>query len=166
MSLTMYTASVPVMVRTLNAMLACLDKAQAHAEARKFPADNYLTLRLAPDMLPFGRQIHIACDLAKGCVARLSGVEVPKWEDTEATLEDFRTRIRRTLDYVQSYSAAQIDGSDTREVVLAMRTGEVRMNGEDYLKNFVLPNVYFHATTVYALLRSAGVELGKKDFLG
>ena len=166
MSLSMHSASVPVMAHMLGSMLPWLDKAQAHADARKFDSVNYLGLRLAPDMLPFTKQIQIACDMAKGCVARLAGVEVPKWDDNEATLDELRARIRRTQEYVSSFTPAQIDGSDAREIVLPMRTGERRMSGEDYLKSFVLPNVYFHATTAYALLRHAGVELGKKDFLG
>ena len=167
MSLTMHNSSVPVFVRTFTSMLAWLDKAQAHAEARKFDTANYLGLRLAPDMLPFTRQIQIATDGAKGCVARLAGLEVPKWDDTEASLDDLRARIRKTLDYVQSIPAAQIDGSEQREILLPTRSGEpMRFTGEAYLKHFVLPNLYFHATTTYALLRHAGVEIGKKDFLG
>lgn len=162
----MHAASVPVFVRMLNNLLAWLDKAQAHAEARKFDPANYLGLRLAPDMLPFTRQIQIATDGAKGCVARLAGVEVPKWEDNEASLDDLRARVRKTIDYVQSVPAAQIDGSEGREVVLQMRAGELRFAGQDYLRHFVLPNFYFHLTTTYALLRHAGVELGKSDFLG
>jgi len=167
MALSMYSASVPVFTRTLTAMLVWLDKAQAHAEARKFSPDNYLTLRLAPDMLTFKSQVQIASDMVKGCVARLAGIEVPAWDDNETTLEDLKARIRRTLDYVQSFGAGQIDGSDEREISLPTRTGEPRrFSGENYLKQFVLPNFFFHATTTYALLRSAGVELGKKDFLG
>lgn len=166
MSLSMSSISVPVFVRTFTAMLAVLDKAEAHAAERRFDPDNYLVLRLAPDMLPFGRQIHIASDTATGCVARLAGVEVPEWPDDETTLAAFRERIRRTLDYVQGFGADQLDGSASREIVLKMRSGEMRMSGEDYLKGFVLPNLYFHATIVYALLRSAGVNLGKRDFLG
>jgi uncharacterized protein len=166
MALTMHSACVPVFVRQLGQMLSWLDKAQAHAEARKFDTANYLGLRLAPDMLPFTRQIQICTDGAKGCVARLAGLEVPKWEDNEATFDELRARIRKTIDYVQSVPAAKIDGSEAREIVLQMRQGEVRFGGEAYLKHFVLPNFYFHATTTYALLRHAGVELGKKDFLG
>ncbi len=166
MSISMHSASVPIFVRTFSAMLNWLDKAQAHADARKFEAGNYLGLRLAPDMLPFTKQIQIACDMAKGCVARLAGQEIPKWDDNEASLDDLRARIRKTIDYVQSVPAAQIDGSEAREIVLPQRSGDpLRMSGESYLKHFVLPNVYFHATTAYALLRHAGVELGKKDFL-
>jgi len=165
MSLSMHSASVPLFVRQFNAMLMWLDKAQAHAEARKFDSANYLGLRLAPDMLPFTKQIQIACDIAKGCAARLAGQEIPKWDDTEASLDDLRARIRKTIDYVQSVPAAAFEGSEEREVVLTMRSGEVRYSGQDYLRHFVLPNVFFHATTTYALLRHAGVELGKRDFL-
>ena len=166
MSLSMHSASVPVFTRMLGNALVWLDKAQAHAEARKFDPANYLGLRLAPDMLPFTRQIQIASDAVKGCMAPLAGVEVPKWDDNEASLDDLRARIRRTLDFVQSFTPAQIDGSEAREIVMQMRAGELRFNGEDYLQHFVLPNLYFHLTTTYALLRHAGVALGKKDFLG
>ena len=166
MSLSMHSASVPAFVRTLTAMLVWLDQAPAHAEARKFDPANYLGLRLAPDMLPLTRQVQIATDGAKGCVARLAGLEVPKWDDNEATLDEVRARIRKTIDYVQSVPAAQIDGSEAREIVLAMRQGELRFTGEAYLLGFVLPNFYFHATTLYALLRHSGVAVGKSDFLG
>jgi uncharacterized protein len=167
MSLSMHSASVPIFTRTFGALLTCLDKAQAHAEARKFSPDNYLGLRLAPDMLPFTRQIQIASDGAKGCVARLAGLEVPKWEDKEATLDDLRARIKKTIDYVQSIPAAQIDGSEQREVLLPRPNGEpVKFQGEGYLKHFVLPNFFFHTTTAYAILRHAGVDIGKRDFLG
>lgn len=167
MSLSMHAASVPAFVRQLGAMLVWLDKAQAHAEARRFDAANYLGLRLAPDMLAFTRQIQIAADFAKGCTARLAGLEVPKWDDDEATLDDLRARIRKTIDFVQSVPAAQIDGSEAREIVLQMRVGDPRhYSGEAYLTQYVLPNFYFHATTAYALLRHAGVEIGKRDFLG
>ena len=167
MSLTMHNTSVPVFVRMFNNMLNWLDKAQAHAEARKFDSANYLGLRLAPDMLPLTRQIQIATDGAKGCVARLAGLEVPKWDDTEVTLDELRARIRKTIDYVQSIPAEQIDGSVEREILLPTRAGEpMRFTGEAYLKHFVLPNLYFHTTTTYALLRHAGVEIGKRDYLG
>jgi hypothetical protein len=167
MSITMHSASAPIFLRTFSAMLVWLDKAQAHAEARKFDPNNYLTLRLAPDMLPFTRQIQIATDGVKGCMARLSGQEVPKWDDTEATLDDLRARIRKAMAYVESFSAAQIDGTEDKEIVLPMRSGDpLRFTGEGYLKHFVLPNLYFHASMTYALLRQAGVEIGKRDFLG
>jgi hypothetical protein len=163
----MYSASVPVFERMLGNMLNWLDKAQQHADTRKFDSTNYLGLRLAPDMLPLNRQIQIASDGAKGCVARLAGVEVPKWDDTEATLAELRQRVLQTLDYVRGFNASAFDGSEAREIVLPTRHGEpLRFSGEAYLKHFVLPNFYFHATTTYALLRHAGVELGKRDYLG
>ena len=165
MTISMYGASVPVFARQLNALLGLLDKAQAHAEARKFSPDSYLALRMAPDMLPFTKQIQIACDMAKGAVARLAGVEIPKWDDNEATLDDLRARIRKTVDFVKSVPAAQIDGSEEREVVLTLRLGEMKFSGQNYLLNWALPNFYFHATTTYAMLRQAGVEVGKRDFL-
>ncbi|MBC7938849.1 MAG: DUF1993 domain-containing protein [Chitinophagaceae bacterium] len=167
MSISMHSASAPVLTRMLNNLLIWLDKAQAHAEARKFDSSNYLGLRLAPDMLPLVRQVQITSDTAKGCMARLAGVEMPKWDDTEASLDDLRARVRKTLEYVASFSPAQIDGSDAREVLLPTRQGEPRrFEGETFLKHFALPNFFFHLTTTYALLRNAGVELGKSDFLG
>lgn len=167
MSLTMHNASVPVFVHMLGNLLNWLDKAQAHAESRKFDTANYLGMRLAPDMLPLTRQVQIATDGIKGCVARLSGNEVPKWEDNEASFDDLRARVRKTIDYAQSVPAAQIDGSEEREIVLPARSGEPRrFDGQTYLKSFVLPNFYFHLTLTYALLRHAGVDVGKRDFLG
>ena len=165
MPISMHSSSVPVFVRNLGNVLAWLDKAQAHAEARKFDTVNYLSMKLAPDMLPFVKQIQIASDGAKGCVARLAGVEIPKWEDTEATLDDLRARIRRTIDFVQGFGPAQIDGSEGREIVLQLRAGEVRFDGQRFLEHWALPNFYFHVMTTYLLLRQAGVELGKTDYL-
>ena len=167
MSLSMHSASAPVFTRMLGNMLAWLDKAQAHAEARKFDTANYLGLRLAPDMLPLVRQVQIASDSAKGCMSRLAGLELPKWEDDEASLDELRARIRKTLDHVQSISAAQFAGADSREIVIPMRSGDpLRMDGESFLKHFALPNFFFHVTATYMLLRHAGVELGKMEFLG
>jgi len=165
MSISMYSASVPVFVRNLGNLLAWLDKAEAHAKARQFDPANYLGLRLAPDMLPFAKQIQIVSDTAKGCVARLAGVEIPKWDDTEATLDDLRARIRRTVDYVQGFGAERFAGSEERAITLALRSGEMQFNGQRYLEHWALPNFYFHVTTAYALLRHAGVELGKSDYL-
>jgi uncharacterized protein len=167
MSISMHSASAPVFVRMLGNLLVWLDKAEAHAAARKFDAANYLGLRLAPDMLPFTRQIQIASDSAKGAMARLAGVEAPKWEDNEATLAEVRARIRKTIDYVQTFSAAQIDGSEGRPITIARRVGDpLQFDGETFLKHYALPNFYFHVTTAYALLRHAGVEIGKTDYLG
>ena len=167
MSISMHAASAPIFVRTLNNMLSWLDKAQAHAESRKFETANFLGMRLAPDMLPFNRQIQIATDGIKGCMARLAGQEVPKWDDNETSFDDLRARIRKTLDYVATFTAAQIDGTESKEILLPTRQGDpLRFTGETYLKHFVLPNLFFHATTTYALLRHGGVDLGKRDFLG
>jgi hypothetical protein len=167
MAITMHSASAPIFLRMLGNLQVWLDKAQAHAEARKFDPNNYLGLRLAPDMLPFTKQVQIASDTAKGCMARLAGAEVPKWEDNEATLADLRARVQRTVDYVASFDAAQIDGSEGREIAIPMRSGDpLRFSGEAYLKHYALPNFFFHVTTAYALLRHGGVEIGKGDYLG
>lgn len=167
MTISMHSASAPAFARMLGNMLVWLDKAQAHAEQRRFDSGNYLGLRLAPDMLPLVKQVQIACDAAKGCLARLAGHEVPKWDDNEASLDDLRARIRKTLAYVQSFQPAQIDGSEAREVVIPLRNRDpLQFTGEAYLRQWALPNFYFHATTLYALLRQAGVDLGKSDYLG
>lgn len=167
MTISMYSASAPVFTRMLSNMLGWLDKAQAHADARKFDSINYLGLRLAPDMLPLARQVQIASDAAKGCMSRLAGTEIPKWEDNETSLDDLRARLRKTIEHVQSFSAAQIDGSEVRTISIPMRSGEpLQFDGETFLKHFALGNFYFHATATYMLLRHAGVEVGKGDYLG
>jgi hypothetical protein len=166
MSFSMYSASVPVFVRMLGNMGQWLDKAEAHAQAKKFDASIYMVSRLAPDMLPFPKQIQIACDAAKFCVARLAGVDAPKQEDNEASLAELKARLARTVDIIQSIPAAKLDGSETRDIVVPRRDGSMTLSGEVYLKSFALPNFYFHATTTYALLRHNGVDLGKGDFLG
>jgi len=166
MTLSMHSASVPVFTRMLGNLLTWLDKAEAHAAARKFEPSVYLASRLAPDMLPFTRQIQIACDNAKLGVARLAGVEAPKFEDNEASFTELRERVRKTLDYVQSVPAAQIDGTEDKDVTVPRRDGTMTLKGEQYLKHWVLPNFYFHVTTAYALLRHNGVDLGKGDYLG
>ena len=166
MALTMHSATVPIFSRMLGNLVQWLDKAEAHARDRKFESQVYLGARLAPDMLPLSTQIQIACDAAKFCVARLAGSEAPPFADDEKTLDDLRQRVKRTIDYVQSVPAAQIDGSDAREISVPRRTGAITMTGEAYLKHFALPNFFFHVTTTYALLRHNGVELGKMDFLG
>ena len=165
-TISMHSASVPAFAKMLSNMLNWLEAAKAHAEARKFPADNYLTLRLAPDMLPFTKQIQIACDAAKFGVARLAGIEAPRFDDDEASLAELRARIRKTLDFVQSVPADRIEGTEHKEVVVPRREGSMTLAGEAYLKQFVLPNFFFHVTTAYALLRHSGVELGKADYLG
>ena len=167
MTLSMHSASVPIFLRTLNNMQTWLDKAEENAKARNFDSNNYLGLRLAPDMLPFVRQIQIATDTTKNCVARLSGVEPPKWADDEDTLDELRARIKKSIDYVQSISESEIDGTELREIVMpAGPDRTMSFTGESFLKGFSLPNFFFHATMTYALLRQGGVELGKMDYLG
>ncbi|HZT54886.1 MAG TPA: DUF1993 domain-containing protein [Burkholderiaceae bacterium] len=166
MSITMHSASVPIFTSMLENMSAWLDKAEAYAAAKKFEPAVLLAARLAPDMLPLTTQVQIACDTAKFLVARLAGVDAPKFDDTETTLAELRARIAATIEFVKSVPAAQIDGTEDKEVTLPRRTGPIVMKGEAYLKHFALPNFFFHATTTYALLRHNGVELGKLDFLG
>jgi uncharacterized protein len=166
MSITMYSASTPVFVRMLTNLGTWLDKAEAHATAKKFEPSVYLGARFAPDMLPFTKQIQIACDMAKFGIARLAGVDAPKFDDTEASLVELRERVRATVEFIKSVPAAKIDGTDDKDVTIPRRDGTMTLKGEAYLKYFVLPNFFFHMTTTYALLRHNGVELGKIDFLG
>lgn len=166
MPLTMHAASAPLFARALGNLSQWLDKAEAHAQARKFDPGVYLVARLAPDMLPFTRQIQIACDTAKFCIARLAGIEAPKQEDKEASLADLKARIASTIAFVQSVPAAQIDGSEDKDINVPRRDGVLVMKGEAYLKHYAIPNFFFHVTTAYALLRHNGVELGKADYLG
>jgi len=167
MTISMHAASVPLFRQQFKALLGWLDRAEAHAAARKFDADNYLQLRLAPDMLPFASQIRIASDGAKACVARLAGVDAPKFEDNETTLAALRERVHKTLAYLESVPADAVDGSEGRDIVIPMRPPReaVQMQGLFYLQHWALPNFYFHITMAYALLRQAGVELGKGDYL-
>ena len=166
MPLSMYQASVPTFVQILTALSGVLDKAQAYATAKKFDPTILLSSRLAPSMFPMSRQVQIACDFAKGATARLAAAEVPSWPDHEKTFAELQERIRKTTDFVQSFKAAQIDGSEEREVKVSVAGQPVLFKGQPYLLQFVLPNFYFHVTTAYAILRHNGVELGKRDFVG
>jgi uncharacterized protein len=167
MTISMYSASVPIIQRVLGNLSAWLDKAAAHAEARKFDPLVLVNARLYPDMLPLSSQVQIACDSAKGCVARLAGMEIPKHEDTEKTIAELKARIAKTLDFVQSVPAAQLEGSEERAISLPRRNKEpLQLQGEFFLKHYALPNLFFHATTAYAILRHNGVEIGKGDYLG
>jgi uncharacterized protein len=166
MSITMYSASAPIFLRMLANLDQWLEKAEAHAVAKKFDASVYLTSRLAPDMLPLTAQVQIACDTTKFALVRLGGVEGPKFDDTESTIAELRARIAATIDFIKSVPAEKIVGSEDKEVTMPRRGGTITMPGEAYLKHFVLPNFFFHVTTAYALLRHNGVEIGKLDFLG
>ena len=166
MQITMYDTLVPTANRMLGNLSNFLDKAEAFAAAKKIDATVLLNSRLAPDMFPLTRQIQIAADMTKGAAARLSGTELPKYEDNETTISELKGRIAKTLAFVNGIDAAKYSGSEDRDVTLQMRTGERRFKGLDYLRDYVLPNVYLHVTTAYAILRHNGVELGKNDFVG
>jgi hypothetical protein len=162
----MYQASSPRFASMLNNLSAMLDKAQAHAEARKIEPAALTAFRLYPDMFPLTRQVQIACDAAKGAVARLAGVDIPKHEDTEQAFAELKARIAKTVEFIQSVPAAKIDGSEARTVTIKLRGQDTSFKGADYLLGFAWPNFYFHVTTAYNILRHNGVELGKRDFLG
>ena len=166
MTISMYQASVPCFVRTLGNLSAILDKAQAHVDAKKLDATALTSCRLFPDMLPMTRQVQIACDAAKGLVARLSGLENPVHEDTEKTLVELQARIAKTLAFVQSVTPAQLDGTEEKDIVVKRGDVETHYQGMQYLLGNALPNFYFHVTTAYNILRHNGVEIGKRDYLG
>jgi uncharacterized protein len=166
MSLTMYTATVPTCTRALNNLAAILEKAAAHAEARKISPEVLLNTRLAPDMFPLATQIHIANDIAQGGAARLAGAAVPAFEAKERTLAEWISATRSTVAYLNSLKPAQFEGSEDKAVTWQTRTSTKNMQGTPYLFNHVLPNVFFHVTTAYDILRQSGLELGKMDYLG
>ncbi|HKJ74741.1 MAG TPA: DUF1993 domain-containing protein [Alphaproteobacteria bacterium] len=166
MTISMYQASVPVMVRSLNNLIAILGKATAHADAKKVDPDVFGGCRLIADMHPLSRQIQIASDVAKGGAARLAGVEPPSWADDEKTMADLVERLKKTISYLESLKPEQIDGSEDRKVTLKVGPNTVDFQGLPYLLNFVLPNVLFHVTTAYNILRENGVDIGKRDFIG
>jgi hypothetical protein len=166
MSISMYLASVPPILRVLTNLKAILEKAAAHAEAKKIDPSVLVNARLYPDMLPFSRQIQIATDTAKGAVSRLAGLEAPKFEDNESTFQELMARLDKTIALLATFKPEQIDGSEDRTITLPMRDKTLTFKGMPYLLDYVLPNIYFHATTAYAILRHNGVEIGKQDFLG
>ena len=166
MTISMSSASLPVFKALLGNLSHILDRGAAHAEARKFDPSVLLQLRLAPDMLPLTRQVQIACDAAKNGIARISGVEAPKFEDTEATFADLRARIQKTVDYLNSVPNDRMDGTEDKEITFPVGKDKTRtMTGEAYLKHWAMANFHFHVTMAYAILRNNGVELGKADFL-
>jgi len=159
-------SSVAVYQRGLTALLGLIDKAVAHATAKKFDPAIYVTMRLRPDMFHFGRQVQATCDQAKNAAARLAGVDPPRFEDNETTLDELKARINKTLTYVGGLDASAIDLAADKEVMFPLGPNKVKMQGGDYLNHFSLPNFYFHLTTAYDILRYAGVDLAKRDFLG
>jgi hypothetical protein len=166
MTISMYQASVPAFVRALGNLRVILEKGAAHAAAKQYKPEVLLNSRLAPDMFPLTRQVQIVTDQIKGSSARLAGVEVPKFEDNEASFEDLYARIDKTLAFINSLKPEQIDGSEERHITLPSPRGAMEFKGQPYLLFFVYPNVYFHCTTAYAILRHNGVEVGKMDFIG
>jgi hypothetical protein len=162
----MYLASIPPILRTLTNLRGILEKAAAHAEARKIDPSVLVNARLYPDMFPLARQVQIATDNAKGAASRLAGVAPPKFEDNEATFAELVARVDKTIALLQTFKPEQIDGSEEKIITLPMHDRTLTFKGLPYLLDYVLPNIYFHATTVYAILRHNGVEVGKKDFLG
>jgi hypothetical protein len=166
MQISMYRASVPVFVRNLRNLAAILGKAEAYAAERKIDPSVLLNYRLAPDMFPLTRQVHVATDMAKGCVSRLAGVEIPTYDDKEVTFGELIARIEKCIAYLEGFKPGQIDGTEDKSVILKRPTGDVTYQGLPYLLEYVQPNVYFHCTTAYAILRHCGVPIGKKDFIG
>ena len=162
----MYYAMVQQFAKTLRNLDTLLEKAVKHAEARKFDPNNFCTARIAPDMFPLTRQVQIACDVAKTAAAALTGKEPPKFDDTEHTMEQLRERIRKTLAYVETFTADDFKKIDAQTVVKLPYPQGKSMHAQEFLLSRCVPNLYFHATTTYDLLRAGGVELGKGDFLG
>ena len=166
MGISMYQASAPRFVNTLGNLSAVLDKAQAHAEAKGVDPLVLTACRIYPDMFPLSRQVQIATDTAKGALARLAGVEVPKYEDTERSFAELKARIAKTIAFLEGFKPAQIDGSEDKGLSIKLGRNEVNFKGMQYLLGFALPNFYFHVTTAYDILRHNGVELGKRDYIG
>lgn len=165
MSLSLYQISVPVFIRKFNTLTRLIERAQAHAEAKKFDANNFVGMRLAPDMLPFAKQVQIASDAAKFCCARITGAEAPKFEDNETTLDDLKQRIAKTVEYLKSVPQDAIDANAGKEIKFKAGSQEMTLSAPDYVLYFATPNLYFHVVTAYDILRHGGVEIGKRDYL-
>ncbi len=165
MSFSMFHAAVPGILQTLKALDGILAKAEAHAQERKIDPAVLLNYRLAPDMFALTRQVQLVTDFAKGTMARLTGREIPKYEDVETTIPELRARIAKVTAFVNGFVPADLDGAESRDVTLPIGGQPPTFKGQDYLVNFALPNFYFHATTAYAILRHCGVAIGKRDFM-
>ena len=166
MTISMYQASVPVFQKSLTALKGVLAKAAAHAAEKKIDESVFMASRLYPDMLAFSRQVQIAADFGKGSVARLAGVELPKYEDNETTFAELSARIDKTLAFIATFTPTQIDGQEDREITLPIGGTPTTFKGQAYLLHFALPNFYFHMAMAYAILRHNGVVIGKRDFIG
>ena len=166
MTISMYSASIPVFKQILGSLSALIEKAETHATEKKIDPSALLQARLFPDMFAFTRQIQVAADFAKGASARLAGVDVPKYEDNEQSFADLKARIAKTIAFLDTLTAAQIDGSEGRDITTSAGANAKNFKGQTYLLHYALPHFYFHATTAYAILRHNGIEVGKKDFIG
>jgi hypothetical protein len=162
----MHAMSHGVFKKALTQLLLVLEKGIASAKARNFDASVLVHARLAPDMFPFVRQVQLTSDFAKNSMARLAGMEPPKFEDSETTMDELVARVKKTLDYIDSVPASALEGSETRDIKIVLRDRTVEFKGLEFLQVWALPNFFFHHVTVYAVLRHNGVEVGKKDFLG
>lgn len=166
MTISMFQASVPALIQTLEGLSGVLDKAEEFASVKKIDPAVLGGCRLAPDMFPLTRQVQIACDFAKGAAARLAGIEVPGYEDNEKTLADLKGRVKKTVEFLKSIKSSQIDGSEDRDITIKIAGNPTTFKGQFYLVGFAIPNYYFHLTSAYAILRHNGVALSKGDFLG
>jgi uncharacterized protein len=166
MSLSMYQASVPVLIRALENLSAVLGKGAAHAKAKGIDEVNYTSMRLIPDMFPLSRQVQIACDVAKNGSCRLAGIEPPAFEDIETSFVQLQERCARSIEILKGLKPEQIDGTEGKDIILKVGGQDATFKGQAFLFGFVLSNVHFHSTMAYALLRSAGVDIGKGDYLG
>jgi uncharacterized protein len=166
MKISMYALSIDIFTHALGNLSAILEKGVAHAAARKFDPNVLVTSRLAPDMLPLSRQVQIACDLAKNSAARLAGVEPPRFEDNEKTMEELRARIAKAIDYLKSIPAGALEASEERDIKVPAGERTLEFKGLVFLQRWAIPNVFFHITTAYNILRHNGVDIGKRDFLG
>lgn len=167
MSISMYKASAPIFMQFLTSLSALLDKAAAHAEAKKIDPPTLVNARLFPDMFSLVRQVRAATDHAANACGKLAGVGPPKFENTEATIPELQERIAKTIDFIRGLTPAQIDGTEDKTITFTFPSGATReFTGQSLLLNFSLPNFYFHATTAYDILRHNGVDLGKRDFMG
>jgi hypothetical protein len=166
MPFTIYDASILPMIRSLENLAKIMDKAVAQAKAEDKPLSSLLEARLAPDMHPFPFQIQSASDAAKGCAARLAGIEAPSMPDTETTFPELQQRVAKTIAFLKTVSAGKVAGAEDREIVLKFPQGEMKFTGRDYVTGFALPNFFFHVTTAYDILRHKGITIGKMDFLG
>ena len=166
MSFTIYDASIPPMIRSLENLSKIMDKAVAQAKSEDIPLASLIEAKLAPDMRPFPFQIQSASDAAKGCAARLAGVEAPAMPDTETSFPELQQRIAKTIAFLKSVDAAKFAGGEDRTIVLKFPQGEMKFTGRDYVAGFALPNFFFHVTTAYDILRHKGINIGKMDFLG